>query len=67
MNEGRIREWHSRRVPPATALRCSECGESSGGRALGWRACRLDEPGTDEQPELAFLCPPCGRLVPRVG
>jgi len=67
MNEGRIRDWHSRRVPQAAALRCAECGQSSDGRARGWRAYRLDEPATGELPELAILCPPCGRLVPRVG
>lgn len=66
MNEGRIRDWHSRRVPPA-ALRCSECGERSDSDARGWRACRLDEPGAGTGPALAFLCPPCGQLVPRVG
>jgi predicted RNA-binding Zn-ribbon protein involved in translation (DUF1610 family) len=67
MSEGRIRDWHSRRVPPAATLWCSECGQASVGRAQGWRALRLEEPGADEPSELSFVCPPCGQLVPRVG
>ena len=66
MNEELVRDWHSRRVPHAAPLRCWECGRSSDGAARGWRAYRLDEPGSGE-PALAFLCPPCGELDPRVG
>ena len=67
MNEERVRDWHSRRVPPAATLHCAECGRASDEPATGWHARRLDEPGAGETPQLAFLCPPCGGLVSRVG
>jgi DNA-directed RNA polymerase subunit M/transcription elongation factor TFIIS len=42
-----------------TSVHCAECGSSSGLYWRGWRACRTDEPETDEPPALAFYCPTC--------
>jgi hypothetical protein len=49
---------HVRRV---LAVECVVCHRISGGHWRGWAAYRIDEPGTDEQPELAFYCPDCRR------
>jgi len=46
----------------ATTVQCVECEASSGLCWHGWRAYRIDEPGTDESPALAFYCPACARL-----
>lgn len=46
----------------ATTVQCVECHTSSGLYWHGWRAYRVDEPGTDESPALAFYCPTCAHL-----
>jgi hypothetical protein len=46
----------------ATTVQCVECDASSGLYWHGWRAYRIDEPGTDESPALAFYCPTCASL-----
>jgi len=43
----------------ALAVRCTECGSSSGRRWWGWRAYRTDELDLGEPPPLAFYCPTC--------
>jgi hypothetical protein len=45
----------------ATTVQCVECETSSGLYWQGWRAYRVDEPGTDEPPALAFFCPICAK------
>ena len=40
---------------------CIECGHPSDPKWRGWRAYRVDEPSTDDAPELAFYCPACAR------
>jgi len=41
-------------------VRCQECGRKADDRADGWRGYPVDEPYTDELPELAWYCPRCG-------
>jgi hypothetical protein len=41
------------------AVSCAECGSASDGQWHGWLACRTDEPGTDDVPEVAYFCPDC--------
>jgi hypothetical protein len=40
-------------------LFCQECPLVSGEEAKGWRLCRVDEPGLDEEPGLAAYCRVC--------
>jgi hypothetical protein len=50
----------SSRRPTRTARAvCVECGRESDPRWRGWRAYRIDEPETDDPPELGFYCPEC--------
>jgi hypothetical protein len=44
------------RVDP---VNCPQCGTTSSGSWLGWRAYRSDDPELDEPPALAFFCPAC--------
>jgi hypothetical protein len=44
------------RVDP---VNCPQCGTTSSGNWLGWRAYRSDDPELDEPPALAFFCPAC--------
>jgi hypothetical protein len=46
-------------APAVDLLRCAQCGSLSGASAMGWRACRTDDPETDLEPTLAFFCPTC--------
>jgi hypothetical protein len=55
LNAGRRDHRHQK----ATTVQCAECEISSGLYWQGWRAYRVDEPGTDEAPALAFYCPTC--------
>jgi hypothetical protein len=57
MSAGSRDHQHAR----ATTVQCVECAASSGLYWQGWRAYRVDEPGTDESPALAFFCPTCSR------
>jgi hypothetical protein len=50
--------WDGR--PPGThQVVCVECGCLSSGSWYRWRALRIDEPDTDDPPELAYYCPVC--------
>jgi predicted RNA-binding Zn-ribbon protein involved in translation (DUF1610 family) len=40
-------------------VNCPQCGKTSSGKWLGWRAYRSDDPELDEPPALAFFCPAC--------
>jgi hypothetical protein len=51
----------------ARIVSCAECGCSSGLKWRGWRAYRVDDPETDELPELGFFCPSCAQREFGVG
>jgi hypothetical protein len=38
---------------------CANCGGESDDHWTGFRAYRTDEPGTDDEPTLAFFCLTC--------
>lgn len=38
---------------------CAECGRESDPLWSGFLACRIDEPGTDDEPAVAFFCADC--------
>jgi len=38
---------------------CANCGRESDEKWTGFRAWRIDEPGTDEGPAVAFFCLAC--------
>jgi hypothetical protein len=59
MKRERGTEGAGRRSYAAEALECVECKTSSGLRASGWRAYRMDDPEERELPALAFYCPMC--------
>jgi hypothetical protein len=42
-------------------VECVVCRRISESRWCGWGAYRVDEPGVDAEPELAFYCPACRR------
>lgn len=48
-------------IPTIHTLECCECGALSPEEpvAVGWRACRCDDPEVEEEPALAFYCPAC--------
>jgi hypothetical protein len=50
-----VRSWRAK----VNAVWCTECGECSGLLWTGWRAYRVDEPGSGEPPQLVFYCPAC--------
>jgi hypothetical protein len=41
---------------------CADCGRESDPLWRGYRACRLDEPNTGEEPAFAFFCRDCAQL-----
>jgi len=47
--------------PQAVVVRvaCANCGRESDEHWTGFRAWRIDEPGTDEGPAVAFFCLAC--------
>jgi hypothetical protein len=47
------------RQPAQPFAECVECGRISGPYWIRWRACRVDEPDTNEEPEIALYCPAC--------
>jgi hypothetical protein len=44
-------------------LACAECPRVSSITARGWKAFRVENPETDEPPELAFYCPGCAEEI----
>jgi hypothetical protein len=40
---------------------CAECGRESDPLWRGFLACRIDEPGTAEEPTVAFFCKDCAQ------
>jgi len=38
---------------------CAQCGRVSGVLWYGWTAYRIDDPGTDDAPQLGLFCPDC--------
>lgn len=51
----------SGRQPELRFAECVECGRVSGPYWIRWRACRVDEPETDDVPEIALYCPACAQ------
>jgi hypothetical protein len=49
----------SGRQPAQPLATCVECGRISGPYWIRWRACHIDEPDTDDEPEIALYCPAC--------
>lgn len=47
-----------RRVP---TVACTECRRPSDPGWRGWRAYLIEDPESDEPPEVAFYCPACSR------
>jgi predicted RNA-binding Zn-ribbon protein involved in translation (DUF1610 family) len=45
--------------PEQRFARCVECRRISGPYWIRWRAVRIDEPETAEEPEIALYCPSC--------
>jgi hypothetical protein len=40
-------------------LACVECPRVSTATARGWKAYHMDDPHTNEPPDLVFYCPSC--------
>ena len=45
--------------PIVVRVACAECGRESDPLWRGYRACRIDEPSTNDEPTFAFFCPDC--------
>lgn len=55
------------RQPAEQFATCVECGRVSGPYWIRWRAFRIAEPDTGDEPEIALYCPACAEreLGPR--
>jgi hypothetical protein len=42
---------------------CVECHRAWADPRERWRAYRVDVPGEDDEPQLAFYCPPCAYVA----